>query len=72
MGKNSRNNEHIDQFGTPFDPVKNEYPHNKQLVFPGNLQSTFGTFGMFGVNLLNDPNIEAEEDPEKGDSYLYL
>lgn len=57
--------------GVPFDPIDNDYPRNKQLIFPGNCQSTFGTFGMFGVNILNDPN-SGEEDPEKSDRYLYL
>lgn len=72
MNEKYRKNEHIGLPGVPFDPINNEYPHNKQLILPGNYQSTFGTFGMFGVNFLNDPNTGKEDAPDKSDSYLYL
>lgn len=38
--------------GVPFDHVDNDYPKNKQLILPGTMQSTEGTFGMFGYNIL--------------------
>lgn len=60
--------------GVPFDPVDNDYPKNKQLILPGSFQNTFGSFGMTGFNLLNDPSSgkNDDSDPEKSDRYLYL
>lgn len=72
MSEKRRKNDHLEFPGIPFDPIDNEYPNNKQLIFPGNYQNTFGTFGMFGVNILNDPNTGKQESPDKSDSYLYL
>lgn len=57
--------------GVPFDPLDNDYLKNKQLILPGTMQSTAGTFGGFGYNILNNPYCGPTDNPDSNDDYLY-
>lgn len=57
--------------GVPFDPLDNDYPKNHQIILPGTFQSTGGTFGGLGYNVINNPYCGQTENPDKNDDYIY-
>lgn len=57
--------------GVPFDPLDNDFPKNHQIILPGTFQSTGGTFGGLGYNVINNPYCGQTENPDKNDDYIY-
>ena len=51
--------------------LDNDFPKNHQIILPGTFQSTGGTFGGLGYNVINNPYCGQTENPDKNDDYIY-